>query len=216
VVVTVGDAAGRVIALMFGGIICPWRRPAVAERSAMTPSTSSAPSRFFPPALIVVILTSFQSAPGAADALIILIVSTADAGHFVGVEVKGSRRWINLAGMSLQPSGSWKPALSSSSPGCLPRMPPHRYRATSSPQSCSRSCALVAGDFSQTMLIAIMERAFFMAGVPWIWIAGLGARRPAAFSPPTDAAARRRRIGRFCRRNQATPLSRHRPQSDHA
>jgi cell division protein FtsW len=105
---------------------------------------------------------------------IVLMIATL----FIGVEVKGSRRWINILGLSLQPSEFAKPAFVV----VVAWLFAENSRRTEIPGNlfalillAVMAALLVAEpDFGQTMLLAIVWGAlFFMAGVPWIWIACL-------------------------------------------
>jgi len=98
---------------------------------------------------------------------------------FVGVEVKGSRRWFNLLGLSIQPSEFMKPAFVV----VVAWLFAENSRRTDIPGNVFALILLAIvvallvaePDFGQTMLIVTSWSAlFFMAGVPWIWIAGLG------------------------------------------
>ena len=99
---------------------------------------------------------------------------------FVGVEVNGSRRWINIVGLSLQPSEFMKPAFVVVCAWLFAE----NARRTDIPGNVFALILLAIvvallvaePDFGQTMLIAVAWGAlFFMAGLPWLWIAGLGA-----------------------------------------
>ncbi|MDP3899016.1 MAG: putative lipid II flippase FtsW [Mesorhizobium sp.] len=102
------------------------------------------------------------------------------AALFLGVEVKGSRRWVSFAGVSLQPSEFLKPAFVVI---CAWLFAEHIRQ----PQIPGNLFALILlglvvvllvaqPDLGQTMLVmctwAVM---FFMAGMPWLWIVVLGA-----------------------------------------
>jgi cell division protein FtsW len=99
---------------------------------------------------------------------------------FVGTEVKGARRWINILGLSLQPSEFMKPAFVV----IVAWLFAENARRADIPGNIFALILLVITvallvaepDFGQTMLIAVVWGAmFFMAGMPWLWIAGLGA-----------------------------------------
>jgi cell division protein FtsW len=174
-----------IIALMIGGIILSLAAsPPVAERLGYDSfHFVKRHIAFFPPALAVLIATSFLNPRQARrTALCVLAVSIVLmlATLFVGVEVKGSRRWIDILGLSLQPSEFMKPAFVV----IVAWLFAENTRRTDIPGNlfalillASVAALLVAEpDFGQTMLIAIAWSAlFFMAGVPWIWIAGIGA-----------------------------------------
>ena len=107
---------GALVVLMLGGIVLSLAgSPAVAERLGYDSfHFVDRQVAFFFPALAVMIATSFLTPrAGAADgahrarrSLIVLMMATL----VVGVEVKGARRWIDFAGLSLQPSEFMKPA----------------------------------------------------------------------------------------------------------
>jgi cell division protein FtsW len=174
-----------IIALMIGGIILSLAAsPPVAERLGYDSfHFVKRHIAFFPPALIVLIATSFLDPRQARrTALIVLGVSVVLmlATLFVGVEVKGSRRWIDILGVSLQPSEFMKPAFVV----IVAWLFAENSRRTDIPGNlfalillATIAALLVAEpDFGQTMLIAIAWSAlFFMAGMPWIWIVGIAA-----------------------------------------
>jgi cell division protein FtsW len=94
--------------------------------------------------------------------------------------VKGARRWIDFAGISLQPSEFVKPAFII----VVAWLFAENTRRADIPGNLFAlillgimvALLIAEPDFGQTMLIAIAWGAlFFMAGVPWIWIAGLAA-----------------------------------------
>jgi cell division protein FtsW len=112
---------------------------------------------------------------GLLGTLVLLLATLA-----IGPEIKGSQRWINLAGFSLQPSEFLKPffavavawlfALGKTEPG-FPGMP-----------LAIATCAVFAAllllqpDLGQTVLLfAIFGVQFFLAGVPWALVIALGA-----------------------------------------
>ncbi len=102
---------GAVIVLMLGGVVLSLAgSPAVAERLGYDSfHFVKRHVEFFIPAVAVMVATSFLSPRNARrTAMVVLLVSLMLmlATLFVGFEVKGSRRWINLAGLSLQPSSS--------------------------------------------------------------------------------------------------------------
>ncbi len=99
---------------------------------------------------------------------------------FIGAEVKGSRRWITLAGISIQPSELLKPAFVVITAWLFaenarrPEIPGNLFSIILF--GIVAALLLAQPDFGQTMLVAIVWGAlFFMAGMPWLWIVGLGA-----------------------------------------
>ena len=175
---------GGVFALMIGGIVLSLAgSPAVAERLGY--DSFHFVNRhlfFFLPALGVMFATSFLSPRQARrTALVVLCISLALmlAVLFFGVENNGSRRWINIAGVSIQPSEFMKPSFvvicawlfaENSRRGDIPG------NVFALILLVIAAALLVAQpDFGQTMLVAAAWGAlFFMGGMPWLWIAALG------------------------------------------
>ncbi len=99
---------------------------------------------------------------------------------FIGTEVNGAKRWIKVAGFSLQASEFIKPAFVVLAAWLFAE---HNRRADY--PGIAFSCilfAIVAGllvmqpDFGQTMLLGMVwGTMFFLSGVPLPWIAALGA-----------------------------------------
>ncbi len=173
------------LALIIGGVVLSLAgSPAVAERLGY--DSFHFVKRhlfFFLPAIAVMIATSFLSPRRARRvAMTVLVVSLVLmlVTLFVGTEVKGARRWINILGLSLQPSEFMKPAFVV----IVAWLFAENARRADIPGNIFALILLVITvallvaepDFGQTMLIAVVWGAmFFMAGMPWLWIAGLGA-----------------------------------------
>jgi len=172
------------IALLVGGIVLSLAgSPPVAERLGLD-------SFYFVkrhiayavPALAILIVTSMLSprmVRRVALVMFVVMVVLMLATLFVGVEVKGARRWISLAGMSLQPSEFIKPAFVVLAAWLFVE----NNRRTDIPGNIFAlllfaivTALLVAQpDFGQTLLVAIAWGAlFFLAGMPWLWIVVLG------------------------------------------
>jgi cell division protein FtsW len=95
---------------------------------------------------------------------------------FIGVEVKGSRRWLQILGVSIQPSEFMKPAFVIMSAWLFAERAKH-------PEIPGNLMAMILfgivgallvaqPDLGQTMLTtATWGTMFFMAGMPWFWIA---------------------------------------------
>lgn len=88
--------------------------PPVAERIGLEPFYFARRQMAYAPVAIVVMLaTSLLSPKGvrrcAGIMLLIALVATI-ATLFFGAEVKGARRWLSIAGTSIQPSEFLKPA----------------------------------------------------------------------------------------------------------
>jgi cell division protein FtsW len=172
------------IALMIGGVVLSLAgSPAVAERLGYDSyHFIDRHLAFFLPALAVMVATSFLSPRQARRAAMIVFVVALVlmlAVLFAGTEVNGSRRWINLLGLSLQPSEFMKPAFVVIVAWLFaentrrPDIPGNLFALIL--LAIVAALLIAEPDFGQTMLITIAWGAlFFMAGVPWFWIAGLG------------------------------------------
>lgn len=157
---------------------------------------------FFIPTVLLLIATSFLTPRLARRLSMILFVGMVGLMFmtlFVGVEVNGSRRWIDVAGFSLQPSEFLKPAFivicawlftekarDSAVPGNLIAM---------FLLALVTLLLIAQPDLGQTILVATTWGAiFFLAGMPWVWIAAIagaaGAGMVAAYSTFPHVAGR--------------------------
>lgn len=98
---------------------------------------------------------------------------------FAGLEVKGSKRWISIAGVSLQPSEFLKPAFVIvcawlfSEHAKQPEIPGNLFAIIL--LGVAAALLVAQPDLGQTMLIvATWGVMFFMAGMSWLWIILLG------------------------------------------
>jgi cell division protein FtsW len=130
------------------------------------------------PALAVMIAMSFLSPRHVRRlALVIFIISLAlvFATILYGQEVKGAKRWI----LGIQPSEFLKPAFVvlvawAFSEGARRKDVPGNLIALLL-LPIAIVPLMLQPDFGQTMLISIVWAAlFFMAGLHWIWVVGLG------------------------------------------
>jgi cell division protein FtsW len=153
--------------------------PAVAERIGLDSfHFVEKHALFMIPSVIVMIGLSFLSPRQVRrTAMIMLMIALAlmVLVLFVGMEVKGSRRWISIASLSIQPSEFMKPAFVVV---CAWLFSEHQ-RQPDIPGNLFAmilfvivAALLVAEpDLGQTMLTtAVWGGMFFMAGMPWIWI----------------------------------------------
>jgi cell division protein FtsW len=175
---------GGLIVLMLSGIVLSLAgSPAVAERLGYDSfHFVDRQVAFFFPALAVMIATSFLTpAQARRTALFVLAVAIVlmMATLLVGTEVKGARRWIDFAGLSVQPSEFMKPAFVI----VVAWLFAENRRRQDIPGNVFAiilfgivAALLIAEpDFGQTMLITIAwSSLFFMAGLSWFWIAALG------------------------------------------
>jgi cell division protein FtsW len=174
---------GAVVVLMLGGVVLSLAgSPPVAERLGYDSfHFVKRHVAFFFPALAVMIATSFLTPKNARRvALVVLVIAMVLmlATLFAGFEVKGARRWINLVGLSLQPSEFMKPAFVV----IVAWLFAENRTRTDIPGNVFATILLAIAvallvaepDFGQTILIVIAWGAlFFLAGMSWIWIAGL-------------------------------------------
>ncbi|MEZ5763748.1 MAG: putative lipid II flippase FtsW [Xanthobacteraceae bacterium] len=199
---------GALTILILGGIILSLAAsPPVATRIGLDPfHFFNRHVMFILPAFAVMIGVSFlsprQVRRSAAIVFVIAVILLAATLVF-GAEVKGSRRWISIAGISIQASEFAKPAFVVvtawlfSESARRPEMP-----ATSLALSALLtvvSLLVLAPDFGQTMLIVMVWGAlFFMAGMRMIWVFGLaGASAAGLFSAYLFVPHVARRIKRF-------------------
>jgi cell division protein FtsW len=173
---------GTVLALMLIGIVLLLAAsPPVAIRLGLDPFYFvHRQALFLLPALAVLFATSLLSprqVRRVALAVFLISLALVAATLFVGPEIKGARRWLNLFGVSLQPSEFLKPAFvvlvawAFSESGRRPEMP-----------ATLLAFALLAlpvillvqqPDFGQTVLLTLAWGAlFFLSGLRWMWTVG--------------------------------------------
>lgn len=114
-------------------------------------------------------------------ALLLFIVSLGLVGATLlfGAEVKGARRWISLAGLSIQPSEFLKPAFVVMSAWAFSEKAV-RHDMPGTPLAFLLLPLVVAPlilqpDFGQTLLVSVVWCGlFFLAGLHMLWVVGLG------------------------------------------
>ncbi len=136
---------------------------------------------FLVPSLVVLIATSFLSPRYVRrSALIVFCVALAliVATLAFGVEVKGSKRWITLIGISIQPSELAKPAFTVliawlfAESAKRPEMP--ATLIASALVAMLATLLVLQPDLGQTLLVVgVWSVLLFLAGIRKIWIAGL-------------------------------------------
>ena len=157
--------------------------PAVAERIGLEPfHFVKRHALFLIPAIITMIGISFMTPRQVRrTAVILLIVSLAMMlfALFFGVEVKGSRRWINIAALSIQPSEFMKPAFVVvcawlfAEHARQPEIPGNLFAILL--YGIVAALLVAQPDLGQTILTtSVWAGMFFMAGMPWLWIVMLG------------------------------------------
>jgi cell division protein FtsW len=170
-------------ALMLGGIVLSLAAsPPVAARIGLDPfHFVNRHVLFLIPAFIVLIATSALSPRNVRRlSLLVFIASVAllIATLQFAPEIKGSRRWISIAGVGVQASEFVKPAFVIliawlfAESARRPEMPTNTIAI--SLLGMVASLLVLQPDLGQTMLIALVWSAlFFMAGMRWIWVGGL-------------------------------------------
>ncbi len=175
---------GAFLLLMGLGIVLSFAAsPSVAERIGLSEfHFVTRQIAFMLPAVAVMIAVSFLTPRHVRRLAIVLLAVTLImmvATLFIGLEAKGSRRWISLAGFSLQPSEFLKPAFVII---CAWLFAEHA-REPDIPGNLFALLLLglvvvllvAQPDLGQTMLVlATWGAMFFMAGLPWFWIILLG------------------------------------------
>jgi cell division protein FtsW len=175
---------GAFLMLMVLGVVLSFAAsPAVAERIGLGSfHFATRQIVFMVPALIVMIGVSFLDARQIRRlALIMLVIMLVlmVAVLYVGVEVKGARRWVSLAGLSIQPSEFLKPAFVVicawlfAEHARQPDIPGNLFAMI----LLGLVIALLVAqpDLGQTMLtLGTWAVMFFVAGMAWFWIIALG------------------------------------------
>ncbi|MBD8876274.1 putative peptidoglycan glycosyltransferase FtsW [Roseibium polysiphoniae] len=170
--------------LMFGGVVLSFAAsPPVAERLGVeTFFFVKRQAIYLIPAIGIMLAGSLMTprmVRRMALAVFVVSVVMLVATLFLGMEAKGSRRWIYIAGFSLQPSEFLKPAfvvliaflLSESG---RRREVPGVLFAVLLFAICA-ALLIAQPDFGQTMLLGLVWAGlFFLNGLPWFAIAGLG------------------------------------------
>ncbi len=157
--------------------------PAVAERIGLDSfHFVERHAMFIVPSIAVMIGLSFLSPRQIRRvAIILLVVSLAMMvlALFIGVEVKGARRWIGVGAFSIQPSEFMKPAFVIvcawlfSEHARQPEIPGNLFAIILF--GIVAALLVAQPDLGQTILTSVVWGGmFFMAGMPWIWIFLLG------------------------------------------
>ena len=158
--------------------------PAVAERIGLDSFHFATRQIVFTlPALLAMLSVSFLEVRQIRRmALIMLVVALVlmVAALYVGVEVKGARRWVSLAGLSIQPSEFLKPAFVIicawlfAEHARQPDIPGNLFAMIL--LGLVLALLVAQPDLGQTTLVlGTWGAMFFMAGMSWFWIVALGA-----------------------------------------
>ena len=175
---------GALAALMLGGIVLSLAAsPPVAARIGLDPFHFVNRHVFFlVPALAVLLGTSTLSPRNIRRlSLVVFAISVVLllATLKFAPEIKGSRRWITILGVGVQASEFAKPAFVIliswlfAESARRPEMPANTIAIALLLSLVS--LLILQPDLGQTMLVTMVWGAlFFMAGVRWVWVAGLG------------------------------------------
>jgi cell division protein FtsW len=157
--------------------------PAVAERIGLDSyHFVTRQMMFMAPALLVMLGVSFLDARQVRRLALVMLAGSLAlmvAALYFGIEIKGSRRWVHLAGISIQPSEYLKPAFVIICAWLFAE----NSRRPDIPGNLFAMILLVVvlallvaqPDLGQTLLVlATWGVMFFMAGMPWFWITVLG------------------------------------------
>ena len=167
------------VLMVLGLVLTLAGSPPVAERLGL--STFHFVNRqvgYLIPAAVLMIATSFLSPRHVRRAALLVFcagMAMVIAAIMFGVEVKGARRWI----FGVQPSEFVKPAFVvlaawAFSEGARRRDVPANILALLL-LPATIVPLILQPDFGQTMLISMVWAAlFFMAGLHWFWVAGIG------------------------------------------
>lgn len=167
------------ILMMAGIVLAMAGSPPVAERLGL-PTFHFVHRQvvYLIPALIVMLVASFFTPRYVRRvALVVYLIGMAlvITAILFGVEVKGAKRWVNLLGVSIQPSEFVKPAFViltawAFSEGGMRRDMPGTFlgflllMATAVP-------LILQPDFGQTMLVLVVwSSMLFVAGLPLFWV----------------------------------------------
>ncbi|OJY35807.1 MAG: cell division protein FtsW [Rhizobiales bacterium 65-9] len=175
--------AGVFVLMIAGLVFLMGGGPPVAERLNLPPFHFVHRQMFWlSVAAIVLLATSFLSPRHIRrTALVIYVVFMALVIYALlfGVEVKGSRRWVILAGQNLQPSEFVKPAFvilaawAFSEGTRRPEMPGTLFGVLLLPLTVIP--LVLQPDIGQTMLLCVVWAGlFYLAGLHMFWVFGLG------------------------------------------
>jgi len=172
------------LVLAFLGIILSFAAsPAIALREHYAASHFVVRQLIFlAPALVLMLSLSLLRPEGIKRVALVLLVAMIvllALTPFVGVAVKGARRWLDLGPLRVQPSEFVKPAFVVVLAWIFAqtrRLGPLRtYAMAGALFTLVAALLVMEPDFGQTMLISLTAGVMvFLTGVPWFAIMGLG------------------------------------------
>ena len=157
--------------------------PAVAERIGIDSLHFIKRHAIFVfPALLILISISFlnpDQVRRVAMLLLLVVIGLMIVTLFSGSEFKGARRWLYIAGFSIQPSEYLKPAFIVvtawlfAENGRKPEIPGNLFSIVLF--AIVAILLAVQPDIGQTALIGVVWGIlFFLSGAPWLWMIMLG------------------------------------------
>lgn len=172
-----------VILLALGAVLTMAASPAVAERLGLDPFYFVRRQfLFLALGFALMLAVSFLSPQGVkrlgavllAASVVMLVVVL-----FKGVEIKGAVRWIQIAGVSLQPAEFVKPAFAVVAAGLFARRRLDErfpgFALAGVLFAMIAALLLLQPDVGQTLLIAaVWGVQFFLAGLPLVLVAAIG------------------------------------------
>lgn len=174
---------GALVALVLIGIVLLLAAsPPVAIRLGADPfHFVNRQAMYLIPALVVLGATSLLS-PRHVRRVVMMVFAVSlvlvFATLFVGAEIKGAQRWINLFGVSLQPSEFLKPAFVVLAAWIFaesvrrPEMPTTFFAVCL--LGVSVTPLVLQPDIGQSvLLVMIWSTLFFLSGLGWKWVLGL-------------------------------------------
>jgi len=179
------------LSLMGLGIVLSFAAsPPVAERIGLDSFHFATRQIIFTlPALAAMLLVSFLDARQIRRMALVMLCASLVlmvAALYIGVEVKGARRWVSFAGLSIQPSEFLKPAFVVicawlfAEHARQPDIPGNLFAMIL--LGVVVALLVAQPDLGQTMLVlGTWGVMFFMAGMPWLWIVLLGAAAVGGF-----------------------------------
>jgi cell division protein FtsW len=169
--------------MMLGVVLSFAASPAVAERIGLEPyHFVSRQILFMLPALAALVFVSFLNERQVRRLAFLMLIGSLVlmlAALYFGVEVKGARRWVTIAGVSIQPSEFMKPAFVIvcawlfSEQARRPDIPGNLFAIIL--LGVVLALLVAQPDLGQSSLtLMTWGIMFFMAGLPWVWIGALG------------------------------------------
>jgi cell division protein FtsW len=177
-----GLLAGLLALMVMGIVLLMAGGPPVAERLSL--STFYFVNRqvfFLAPSIALILMMSFLSPRLVRRASLILFfvaIALMIAALFIGPEIKGARRWLSIASISIQPSEFLKPAFVVLVAWAFSQAGSHSDKPGTLIAMLLLPLAIVPlllqPDFGQTMLLTLVWMGlFFVAGLHIFWVLGL-------------------------------------------